>query len=86
MLCGSLPRKNLITVDNDIVDRLEGKYPSHAALDAADEIIRLRIEVDRLRIDLEEAYDACRYALANSPRWRENAETVVATWNANHSK
>ena len=37
-------------------------------------------EIERLRADLAEAYDACRYALANSPRWRENAATVVATW------
>jgi len=43
--------------------------------DAADEI-------ERLRAELEEAYDACRYALADSPRWQENCATVIATWEA----
>ena len=39
-------------------------------------------EIERLRAELEEAYDACRYALAQSPRWQENCATVVATWEA----
>lgn len=41
-------------------------------------------ENKNLRADLEEAYDACRYALANSPRWKETAATVVATWEQHH--
>lgn len=45
-------------------------------------VVRILVdEVEQLRIDLKEAYDACRYALADSPRWRENVETVIATWN-----
>lgn len=39
-------------------------------------------KIERLRAELEEAYDACRYALADSPRWQENCATVVATWEA----
>ena len=35
-------------------------------------------EIERLRASLTEAVDACRYALADSPRWRETAATVVA--------
>ena len=37
-------------------------------------------EIEQLRTDLAEAVDACRYALADSPRWRECAETVVADY------
>ena len=40
------------------------------------------IEIEQLRGDLLEAYDACRYALAQSPRWQENCATVIATWEA----
>ena len=39
-------------------------------------------EIERLRTELAEAYDACRYALADSPRWQENCATVVASWEA----
>lgn len=63
---------------DDIVTRLRANWfrPSRLVQDeAADEIVRLRA-------DLQEAYDACRYALADSPRWRENAATVVKTWEA----
>jgi hypothetical protein len=37
-------------------------------------------EIERLREELAEAYDACRYALADSPRWQELAATVVHTY------
>ena len=54
---------------------IEDAVPCSMLREAADEI-------ERLRADLEEAYDACRYALANSPRWQENCATVIATWEA----
>ena len=68
---------------DDIVTRLrhvswlaeEGSEVTDLAATAADEI-------ERLRAELEEAYDACRYALAQSPRWQENCANVIATWEA----
>lgn len=66
---------------DDIVTRLRQRADrcpfseSPLVLEAADEI-------ERLRTELSEAYDACRYALADSPRWQALAETVVATWEA----
>ena len=50
--------------------------------DARMVIDHLHAEIERLGADLEEAYDACRYALACSPRWQENCATVIATWEA----
>ena len=44
------------------------------------EIVEQLNELRRLRVDHVEAVDACRYALADSPRWRECAETVVADY------
>lgn len=75
---------------DDIVTRLrdwsqfiqESDPFSYRAGESADLQREAADEIERLRADYAEAYDACRYALANSPRWRENAATVVATWEA----
>ena len=68
---------------DDIVTRLRaaalsGDMPLGMSIDCA----HVADQIERLRADLQEAYDACRYALASSPRWQENCATVIATWEA----
>lgn len=46
-------------------------------------VATMRAEIERLRAELADAYDACRYALADSPRWQALAETVVHTYEEN---
>ena len=70
---------------DDIVTNLRelmhyGTFPEDSVYGRA--VLSAANEIERLRANLEEAYDACRYALADSPRWRENAATVVAEWEA----
>ena len=66
-----------VTVSTDIVTRLRA-HAGWGEVDAEWLLLREAAdEIERLRADLSEAYDACRYALADSPRWQALAETVV---------
>jgi hypothetical protein len=65
-----------MTDDNGFMDALYREAQHNEIAEAAYH------EIERLRAELEEAYDACRYALADSPRWQENCATVIATWEA----
>lgn len=78
----------------------ELRMPTGLIITVIEEIERLRTFVDQwhqarmqlfgqinlLEEELSDAYDACRYALANSPRWEALAETVVHTWEVNHGR
>jgi hypothetical protein len=65
---------------SDIVTRLQCIYDKDGCGQCT--FCLAKAEIERLRAEVEEAYDACRYALAQSPRWQENCSTVIATWEA----
>ena len=67
---------------DDIVTRLRHIYMETDDLQVLAELAA--DEIERLHAELADAYDACRYALADSPRWQALAETVVHTWEARH--
>lgn len=92
----------MICTAADEIERLREKVQDlqmYLEQDAC-EIERLRTFIDQwhqermqlfgqillLEEELSDAYDACRYALAGSPRWEALAETVVHTWEVNHGR
>lgn len=68
-------------VSKDIVQRLLTFVPVESG-ELYEVLFEAAAEIEWLRAELEEAYDACRYALADSPRWQENCATVVASMEA----
>ena len=75
-----MPIADELDVFGVLVDEARGRV--NVSFVSGDLFREAASEIRRLRVELAEAYDACRYALADSPRWQENCATVVATWEA----